>query len=298
MAGRKKEKIQSHSLSLLPLNYKLLWNKQINSYFLVYIGILILFVPLLGSCSTAHDTEQKTSTNQLPQTEATHVIKQEVVTYEMAGYSIVKPVVIAADVTEVTNGDTIKVRIDGRDEIVHMLLINTPKIEDQNNSAQPWGIEASNFTKQELTGRQVGLEFDISDRNQNGQLLAYVWLDKQLFNGTLLDQGFARVALNPPNTKYSDLFQAIQERARTGKSGIWSIENYVTDTGFNEEAVTPKKVAAQPTEPQPVSKTQPKPAPKQKPDVAPQEQPSPQPVPPKPPRTRPPDGELWHVKTE
>ncbi|WP_416825406.1 thermonuclease family protein [Ectobacillus polymachus] len=299
MTGNKLKKIQTFFLTLLPRHNKL-WNKQINSYFLIYIGIP--FVLLLGSCSAVYNTNQNASSDQHPQAETTNEAKKEVLTYEIAGYSIVKPVVTPVDVTEVLNGDTIKVKIDGKDEIVHMLLIDTPQIEDQNKTAQPWGLEASNFTKQELTGKQIGLEFDAQNRDQDGQLIAYVWLDKQLFNGTLLDKGFARTASNPSNTKYLDLFRAIQEHTQSTKAGIWSIENYVIDTGFNEEAAMPKEVAK--PEPEEVMEPEPKPvskpvlAPKEKTEVEPKAQPKSQPIPPKPPRTPPTDGG-WHViKTE
>ena len=41
----------------------------------------------------------------------------------------------------------------------------------------------------------------------------------------------------PPNTKKVDMYQAIQKDAQSQAVRIWSVENYATDKGFNEETV-------------------------------------------------------------
>ena len=58
-----------------------------------------------------------------------------------------------------------------------------------------------------------------------------------MINEQLLEKGLARVAyVYAPNTKYIDEFRDIQSKAQKQAIGIWSIENYVTDRGFNDHA--------------------------------------------------------------
>lgn len=51
----------------------------------------------------------------------------------------------------------------------------------------------------------------------------------------LIEEGLARVAIFPPNIKYVDKFEQVQEKARLERKGIWSIEDYVHDKGFNSD---------------------------------------------------------------
>ena len=56
----------------------------------------------------------------------------------------------------------------------------------------PEGKTASAFTKSKLEGKNVGLEFDVQERDKYGRLLAYVSIDGKMFNKTLLEEGHAR----------------------------------------------------------------------------------------------------------
>ena len=88
------------------------------------------------------------------------------------------------------------------------------------------------------SGETVYLEMDKEERDRYDRLLAYVWIDDVLFNEELIENGFARVAfVYPPNTRHVDRFYEAEEKAKQNKAGIWSIENYVTDEGFNPEIV-------------------------------------------------------------
>jgi micrococcal nuclease len=141
---------------------------------------------------------------------------------------------IRAVVLRVVDGDTFVARLqNGKEERVRMILVDTPETKHPRLGVQPFGPEASAFTKSKLTGRTVTLEFDVQERDKYGRLLAYVWLDHQNFNKLLIEKGLARVAVFPPNTKYVDEFRAAQAVAQKEKKGIWSIENYVTDHGYN-----------------------------------------------------------------
>jgi micrococcal nuclease len=140
-------------------------------------------------------------------------------------------------VLSVVDGNTLKVRLDnGREETVRMTLIDTPETKHPKLGVQPFGKEASEFTTSRLTGKDVLLELDVQERDRYGRVLAYVWLGEQLFNQTLIEEGLARVAVFPPNTKYVDTFRKVQRKAETAGNGIWSIEDYVQEKGYAPEA--------------------------------------------------------------
>lgn len=135
-----------------------------------------------------------------------------------------------ARMLQVLDGDTIKVNLNGEHEIVRLLLIDAPET-DHPDPIQPFGLEASEFARDTLKrGRTVQVEIDESERDKYGRLLAYIWIDGKMFNEMLLEKGFAKVAyINPPNVKYVDQFNEIQEKAIQEGLGIWSIENYVQE---------------------------------------------------------------------
>ncbi len=143
---------------------------------------------------------------------------------------------VKVSVTNVVDGDTIDVNMpDGSEERIRLVLVDTPETKHPKIGVQPFGPEASSFTTSKLTGQEVMLEFDVQERDRYGRLLAYVWLGEELVNKKLIENGLARVAVFPPNTKYVDEFRSAQEKARQAELGIWSIENYVHEKGFNDE---------------------------------------------------------------
>lgn len=147
-----------------------------------------------------------------------------------------------ATITEIVDGDTMKVNLDGREETIRLLLVDTPETKDPNEQVQPFGPEATNFAKQALEGKEVKLESDGPERDKYNRLLVYLWIGDKIFNQMLLENGLARVAYvyDPPYTHY-DAFVAAEKKAKDAKLGIWSIPGYVIEDGYNEEAVAAKE---------------------------------------------------------
>jgi len=52
-------------------------------------------------------------------------------------------------------------------------------------------------------------------------LLAYVYVDTLFVNAWLVKHGYAKVLTVPPNTRYRDLFEKLEEEARRKKVGLW-----------------------------------------------------------------------------
>ena len=82
-----------------------------------------------------------------------------------------------AQVVHVVDGDTIDVRIDGKEYRVRYIGIDTPETVHPTRGEEPYGREASNRNKQLVSGQTVYLEQDVSETDRYGRLLSYVWLD-------------------------------------------------------------------------------------------------------------------------
>lgn len=153
--------------------------------------------------------------------------------------------VLKATVTRVVDGDTIHVSINGRDETVRMIGVNTPETHHPTKPVEYYGPEVEKFTCSQLNGRQVWLEKDVQERDKYGRLLAYVWLERptsdneaevraKMYNAKLMLDGYAQVMTIPPNVKYADLFVKLQREAREGGRGLWGGGRYYDQT--NPEA--------------------------------------------------------------
>ncbi|MED0670579.1 thermonuclease family protein [Aneurinibacillus aneurinilyticus] len=225
-------------------------------------GLIALSIALTA-CSTKHPDIQ---TNQQQETKVTAVTPpatapaaQPASKQTTAAPQTATGKLIPAKIISVTDGDTMKVELNGKKETIRLLLVDTPEVKHPSKPVQPFGPEASAFAKQILKeGKEVQIEIDVSERDKYGRLLAYLWVDGKMFNEMLLEKGLARVAyVYPPNIKYVDQFRAIQKKAQTAGIGIWSIENYAQEDGFHPKETATKK--AEPTKQQsekPVAETQ------------------------------------------
>lgn len=189
--------------------FKSLNRKQITRYGLILLALMISLLTALLAEPEAEDSSTEVAD-----------------TYVLELYP-------EAEVLSVTDGDTFKARFDdGSVEKVRLLLIDTPETKRAGTPVQPFGPEASDYLSELLTGQTVKLEPDVSERDQYGRILAYVYLGDEMVNEMLIAEGLARVAVYPPDTKYEDQLRAIESEAKAAKLGIWSIENYVTDRGY------------------------------------------------------------------
>jgi micrococcal nuclease len=127
-----------------------------------------------------------------------------------------------ADVVRVIDGDTIAVLIDGLEYRVRYIGINTPETVDPRKPVECYGREASQRNRQLVEGRTVELEKDVSETDQYGRLLRYVWVDGTMANAVLVGEGYAMVVSYPPDVKHQELFLELQRQARAEGRGLWS----------------------------------------------------------------------------
>ena len=136
---------------------------------------------------------------------------------------------------ETIDGDTIKVKLNGKVETVRYLLVDTPESKKPGMCVQPYAVEASERNNQFIRAGRLTLEFEQgAPRDAYGRLLAYVYANGQSVQEMLLKEGFARVAyIMNPSYKYLSIYQNDETSAKRNKVKIWSKPNYVSQWGFN-----------------------------------------------------------------
>jgi len=130
-----------------------------------------------------------------------------------------------AVVVETVDGDTIKVDIGGTVYTVRYIGIDSPETVDPGSPVGWMGPEASAANAELVGGQTVHLEKDVSETDQFGRLLRYVWLDRSagwlLVNQELVRLGFAVSSAYPPDVRYQSLFDDAESEARTADRGLW-----------------------------------------------------------------------------
>ncbi|WP_153730894.1 thermonuclease family protein [Sporosarcina obsidiansis] len=144
---------------------------------------------------------------------------------------------IPVELVKTIDGDTIKILYEGKEQNVRYLLIDTPETNHPRLGKQPFGQEAKVRNQELLQKGQLEIEFDIGEKyDKYGRLLAYIYIDGKSVQEQLLKEGLARVAyVYPPNTRYLDEFEQAQQQAKKAGIGIWTLEDYATDRGFDSD---------------------------------------------------------------
>ncbi|HUF53659.1 MAG TPA: thermonuclease family protein [Dehalococcoidia bacterium] len=134
-------------------------------------------------------------------------------------------------VVSVVDGDTINVLIDGQEYAVRYIGIDTPESGDPRRAEECFGQEASARNEELVGGRTVGLEKDVSETDQFGRLLRYVWLDtSEMVNATLVRDGYAESISYPPDLRHQELLDQLETTARANGHGLWGPECAETPT--------------------------------------------------------------------
>lgn len=130
-------------------------------------------------------------------------------------------------VIKVTDGDTLHVDIDGRDERVRLIGINTPETVDPRIDAECFGKEAKNRMEDIADGELVRLEYDETQNSRDvyNRILAYVYLeDGQMLNRKMVAEGYAYEYTYLTPYIYQKEFRELQTLARTSSRGLWSAD--------------------------------------------------------------------------
>lgn len=129
---------------------------------------------------------------------------------------VAAPNAVSAVVISITDGDTITVRMQGREERVRLIGIDSPEtgecLADKSRAA----------LVSLLQGKTVLLERDVSDRDQYGRLLRYVFVGDTLANVSQVRAGLASARRYEPDTGRASELEKAQAVAQSERLGIWS----------------------------------------------------------------------------
>lgn len=124
-------------------------------------------------------------------------------------------------VVRVVDGDTIVLQ-DGQK--VRLIGVDTPETVDPRKPVQYFGKEASEFTRTQLEGKPVRLEYDWQKIDKYGRTLAYVYEeDGTLFNAKLISLGYGHAYTKYPfKQEFMDQFRQLERDARENRRGLWA----------------------------------------------------------------------------
>lgn len=132
---------------------------------------------------------------------------------------------LVAHVDDVTDGDTVTLRIAGAEpERARLLGIDTPETVKPGTPVACFGPEASARTKALLPeGTEVLVQRDAEARDRYGRLLVYLWRrsDGLFVNRSLLAEGYATTLSIAPNTARRTELAAAERAARQAGAGLW-----------------------------------------------------------------------------
>lgn len=137
-----------------------------------------------------------------------------------------------AHVSRIIDGDTIEVVINSKKYKVRLIGVDSP---EYTSKIEYYGKESTEYTNSILINQEIYLEKDVSETDRYGRLLRYVWLDipldysideikLKMFNGMLINNGYASQATYPPDIKYSNEFKKLSSIARENNKGLWKNE--------------------------------------------------------------------------
>jgi len=134
-----------------------------------------------------------------------------------------------ATVTRIKDGDTIEIEmLSGVLETVRLIGINT------SESGECFSQEATVALAALLSDEVITMTTDVSDRDQYGRLLRYLWLDRGVFvNEIMVRGGFAQARDYPPDSLYAADIASAQESAQADAIGIWARDACGPATGVD-----------------------------------------------------------------
>ena len=122
------------------------------------------------------------------------------------------------------DGDTAKFITDSGIETVRFLAIDTPESVHPTKAIEPFGLESSTYTCNELKGaKEIVLELDNdSDKyDKYKRLLAWVFVDDVLLQEKIIGKGYAKVAYLYGDYKYTNILLKEEAKAKENNLGIW-----------------------------------------------------------------------------
>ena len=129
------------------------------------------------------------------------------------------------DVISVTDGDTIRVLVNGKSVPVRFIAVDAPELHHPQKPVQCFAKESKLYLEGLLLKKKVRLEKDSKgqDRDRYGRLLRYVYNEQgDLINKIMIQEGYAFEHTYTPGYRYQAVFKQMQREARKSKTGLWA----------------------------------------------------------------------------
>lgn len=132
------------------------------------------------------------------------------------------------------DGDTIGVDMNGKEEKVRFIGIDTPETHKPNTPPQCYGQQASDRMKQLIGTQKVRLENDYTNTNRDryDRLLRYVYLpDGTFLNQKQVQEGYAFAYTGFPFQMKKE-FLKFEKEAKDKNLGLWANCQIIQKDGF------------------------------------------------------------------
>ena len=126
--------------------------------------------------------------------------------------------------SDCVDGDTAKFIYKKEEITARFLAIDTPETVHPNKEEEPYGKEASEYTCNSLkNASKIELEYDTDsdELDKYDRHLVWVFVDGELLQEKLIEEGLAEVAYLYRDYKYTNILEAKQLAAQTKQIGIW-----------------------------------------------------------------------------
>ena len=130
----------------------------------------------------------------------------------------------------VYDGDTLLVtdaKGDNKRKI-RIIGIDTPEVKHHQQKTQLYGAKAREELRVLLkeVNYQIFLEFDKEKHDRYKRILAHVTLaNGRSISEWLLQRGFAKTLIIPPNVKYADCYKNAERQAQQQKLKLWNLKS-------------------------------------------------------------------------
>lgn len=159
-----------------------------------------------------------------------------------------------AQIIKVVDGDTVTVSIDGMNETVRIIGINTPETVDPRKPIECFGQKASDKAKEVLTGKTVQLEPDITqgELDKYNRLLRYIWFENGAvdFGAMMIQEGYAYEYTYGTPYAYQAKYKEFQKEAEQNKRGLWEDNACPNQTNTSESSTAPQNKSTNSNTPQ------------------------------------------------
>ena len=130
----------------------------------------------------------------------------------------------AYTVERIVDGDTVVVKIDGKNMKVRLVGVDTPETVHPNKPVERYGKKASEFLSNLLKGEKIYIEWKEDEKTDKyGRALLYLWRapDGLFVNLEIVRQGYGHAYTRFP-FEHTELFRYYERQAREAKRGLWA----------------------------------------------------------------------------